>query len=118
MNSPYASRISDYLGGSMGCWRPQANPGLYRRANPAVLARSGAGSAATLRSAHGVPCQLKATCNSGGPGHHWVKSWVIDCRPYKTTIDPEQGSVIRTQKPCKTRAYWGLTDELVEPNPA
>ena len=33
---------------------------------------------ATLRSAHGVPCQMKCTCNPGGPGHHWVKAWAID----------------------------------------
>ena len=29
---------------------------------------------ATLRSGHGVPCQFKATCNPGGPGHQWVKA--------------------------------------------
>lgn len=28
---------------------------------------------ATLRSGSGVPCQMKGTCNPGGPGHHWVK---------------------------------------------
>lgn len=28
---------------------------------------------ATLRSGHGVPCQMKATFNPGGPGHQWVK---------------------------------------------
>jgi hypothetical protein len=29
---------------------------------------------ATLRSGAGVPCQMKATCNPGGPGHTWVKA--------------------------------------------
>jgi hypothetical protein len=29
---------------------------------------------ATLRSGHGVPCQMKSTCNPGGPGHNWVKA--------------------------------------------
>jgi hypothetical protein len=29
---------------------------------------------ATLRSGHGVPCQMKTTCNPGGPGHQWVKA--------------------------------------------
>lgn len=29
---------------------------------------------ATLRSGNGVPCQMKATCNPGGPGHQWVKA--------------------------------------------
>lgn len=29
---------------------------------------------ATLRSGHGVPCQMKNTTNPGGPGHNWVKA--------------------------------------------
>lgn len=29
---------------------------------------------ATLRSGHGVPCQMKGTTNPGGPGHQWVKA--------------------------------------------
>lgn len=29
---------------------------------------------ATLRSGNGVPCQMKGTCNPGGPGHSWVKA--------------------------------------------
>jgi hypothetical protein len=33
---------------------------------------------AALRSAHGVPCGLRATCNPGGPGHTWVKRRYID----------------------------------------
>lgn len=33
---------------------------------------------ATLRSAHGVPCGFRATCNPGGPGHNWVKQRYID----------------------------------------
>jgi Terminase large subunit, T4likevirus-type, N-terminal len=44
---------------------------------------------ATLRSSSGVPCQMKATCNPGGPGHSWVKQWVIDLGPYNAAIDPE-----------------------------
>lgn len=28
---------------------------------------------ATLRSGAGVSCQMKGTCNPGGPGHQWVK---------------------------------------------
>src|SRR5262245_21144737 len=46
---------------------------------------------ATLRSADGVPCQMKCTCNPGGPGHHWVKAWAIDIGPYRTAIDPDTG---------------------------
>lgn len=36
---------------------------------------------ATLRSAHGVPCQFHATGNPGGPGHNWVKARYIDPAP-------------------------------------
>lgn len=46
---------------------------------------------ATLRSAHGVPCQMKATCNPGGPGHHWVKSWAIDLGAFNPYTDPDNG---------------------------
>jgi Terminase large subunit, T4likevirus-type, N-terminal len=46
---------------------------------------------ATLRSASGVPCQFRATCNPGGPGHHWVKQWAIDLGPYEPYTDPENG---------------------------
>ena len=44
---------------------------------------------ATLRSAKGVPCQFHATCNPGGPGHQWVKAWIVDPYPagYKTLKD-------------------------------
>ncbi|HEY2051662.1 MAG TPA: terminase family protein [Caulobacteraceae bacterium] len=37
---------------------------------------------ATLRSAAGVPCGFRATCNPGGPGHAWVKARYIDAGPY------------------------------------
>jgi hypothetical protein len=46
---------------------------------------------ATLRSAHGVPCQMKCTCNPGGPGHHWVKAWAIDPGAYRMVVDPDTG---------------------------
>lgn len=36
---------------------------------------------ATLRSAQGVPCQMIATANPGGPGHSWVKKRYIDQNP-------------------------------------
>jgi hypothetical protein len=38
---------------------------------------------ATLRSGHGVPCQMKGTCNPGGPGHQWVKArYKLDTHPF------------------------------------
>ncbi len=46
---------------------------------------------ATLRSPQGVPCQFRATCNPGGPGHHWVKQWAIDIGPYTPFTDPDNG---------------------------
>lgn len=46
---------------------------------------------ACLRSATGVRCQFRATCNPGGPGHHWVKQWAIDLGPYNVFTDPENG---------------------------
>jgi hypothetical protein len=37
---------------------------------------------ATLRSGQGVPCQMKGTCNPGGPGHQWVKArYKLDTNP-------------------------------------
>lgn len=37
---------------------------------------------ATLRSGNGVPCQMKGTCNPGGPGHQWVRSrYKLDTHP-------------------------------------
>src|SRR5450432_3691856 len=42
---------------------------------------------ATLRSAAGVPCGFRATCNPGGPGHNWVKARYIDPGPWKPTTE-------------------------------
>lgn len=36
---------------------------------------------ATLRSAYGVPCRMRATANPGGPGHQWVKERYIQPAP-------------------------------------
>jgi len=48
---------------------------------------------ATLRTTSGARCQFRATCNPGGPGHHWVKNWVIDNGAYQPVKDPETGLV-------------------------
>jgi hypothetical protein len=42
---------------------------------------------ATLRSAAGVPCYFRATCNPGGPGHNWVKARYIDPGAYAVTVE-------------------------------
>lgn len=44
---------------------------------------------ATLRSPKGIRCQMRATCNPGGVGHLWVKSWVIDNGAYNVVTDAE-----------------------------
>ena len=36
----------------------------------------------TLRSATGVPCGMRSSCNPGGPGHTWVKVRYIDPGPW------------------------------------
>ena len=55
---------------------------------------------ATLRTTSGARCQFRATCNPGGPGHHWVKDWVIDNGPYRPVKDIETG-LIRIFIPAK-----------------
>jgi Terminase large subunit, T4likevirus-type, N-terminal len=55
---------------------------------------------ATLRTTSGARCQFRATCNPGGPGHHWVKNWIIDNGPYRPVKDAETG-LIRIFIPAK-----------------
>ena len=55
---------------------------------------------ATLRTTSGARCQFRATCNPGGPGHHWVKQWVIDNGAYRPVKDPET-NLIRIFIPAK-----------------
>ena len=46
---------------------------------------------ATLRSAAGVRCQMKATCNPGGPSHNAVKDEFIDNGPWNIVTDQTTG---------------------------
>jgi hypothetical protein len=55
---------------------------------------------ATLRTTSGARCQFRATCNPGGPGHHWVKAWIIDNGPYRPIKDQET-NLIRIFIPAK-----------------
>ena len=55
---------------------------------------------ATLRTTSGARCQFRATCNPGGPGHHWVKAWVIDNGAYNPVKDQETG-LLRVFIPAK-----------------
>ena len=43
---------------------------------------------ATLRSAAGIRCGFRATCNPGGPGHNWVKARYIDAGPMTAVEEP------------------------------
>ncbi len=57
---------------------------------------------ATLRSATGVPCKFRATCNPGGPGHNWVKDRYIDAGEYKVIAEdftnPFDNRVVRLDR--------------------
>jgi hypothetical protein len=46
---------------------------------------------AALRSAAGIRCQLKMTCNPGGPSHFAVKQMFIDNGPMQIVRDPATG---------------------------
>lgn len=56
---------------------------------------------ATLRSAHGVPCQMKATANPGGVGHNWVKMRYIDPAAHRTPFSCDGGKTYRVYIPAK-----------------
>jgi len=55
---------------------------------------------ATLRSPAGIKCQMKCTCNPGGPSHFAVKSQFIDHGANVITTDPETG-ITRVFVPSK-----------------
>jgi hypothetical protein len=62
---------------------------------------------ATLRSGHGVPCQMKGTCNPGGPGHQWVKArYRLDTNPRGMEIyEFEFTNPFTKKKITKTRVF-------------
>ena len=45
----------------------------------------------SLRSSHGVPCQVILTSNPGGKGHNWVKARFMGVPPLTVQRDPESG---------------------------
>ena len=64
---------------------------------------------ATLRSSvPGIKCQFRATCNPGGPGHHWVKQWIIDKGAMTPYTDPDNG-LTRVFIPAKLSDNPALT---------
>jgi hypothetical protein len=64
---------------------------------------------ATLRTTSGARCQFRATCNPGGPGHHWVKQWIIDNGPYRPVKDAET-KLTRIFIPAKIKDNPALLD--------
>lgn len=62
---------------------------------------------ATMRSAHGVPCGFRATCNPGGPGHNWVKARYIDPGPWRVI---EEGGLKRVFMPARLSDNPRLAD--------
>jgi hypothetical protein len=62
---------------------------------------------ATLRSGNSVPCQMKGTCNPGGPGHQWVKArYKLDGRPNQIIRqDFEFENPFTKKKIPKTRVF-------------
>jgi hypothetical protein len=62
---------------------------------------------ATLRSGNGVPCQMKGTCNPGGPGHQWVKArYRLDAYPKGFELfEFEFTNPFSRQKIKKTRMF-------------
>lgn len=62
---------------------------------------------ATLRSGQGVPCQMKGTCNPGGPGHQWVKArYRLDTHPKGfQRFDFEFTNPFTKKKITKTRMF-------------
>ena len=64
---------------------------------------------ATLRTTSGARCQFRATCNPGGPGHHWVKNWIIDNGAYHPVKDADTG-LTRIFIPAKIKDNPALLD--------
>lgn len=63
---------------------------------------------ATLRSAAGVPCGFRATCNPGGPGHTWVKdrhinpgAWQIVREEFENPFDQTKVMLSRVFIPAR-----------------
>lgn len=65
---------------------------------------------ATLRSAHGVPCQARSTANPGGPGHHWVKDYFIDPAPSGYEVITDENGLQRVFIPAKIQDNPKLAD--------
>lgn len=69
---------ADAYQGHSYTWQGFDEAGNWARSQPIDLL------AATLRSAHGIPCVRRLTANPGGAGHAWLKRRYVDGhQPYK-----------------------------------
>jgi hypothetical protein len=73
---------------------------------------------ATLRSAAGVRCAFRATCNPGGSGHAWVKARYIDPGPrrvveetFRSPFDGSEARLGRTFIPARLTDNKRLLDQ-------
>lgn len=62
----------------------------------------------TMRSAHGVPCVMRATANPGGVGQQWIKERYIDPAPPMTPF--QDGTTWRVFIPSRLRDNRKLLD--------
>ena len=58
---------------------------------------------ATLRSAHGIPCVMRATANPGGVGHQWLKERYITPAAPMTPFYDEPRKVWRVYIPSRLK---------------
>lgn len=59
-----------------------------------------------IRSAKGVPCQVRAAFNPGGEGHAWVQARFVDPMPPGTPLKVETRSI--NKKTGKQDYYWRI----------
>ncbi len=64
----------------------------------------------TCRSGKGVPAQMKATANPGGPGHLWVKDRYVDVAPPGTLYSDNGGKTYRLYIPSRLDENPNMTD--------
>ena len=65
-----------------------ADPRLHRGGRPVHLAGADLAADGDTRSSAGVKCQMRLTCNPGGPSHFALKSFFVDNGPDASSAIP------------------------------